>query len=211
MSQDLFVCTLDLDILHTIYGSGNQKLLRKILRARKQQIADHDDYWGKQMSPYLPLSAAIQQIIAGEIDTQVQPLFQFEHAVALIADTLGEALNSDVFLEISADFWSEIDCLLKCLRRQEHIPKLVWPTLDELLKRGPFLKVPLDRKMPLGTGYLTASEVQKASEKVRGVEPEKCMNLEELIWPDEASEAVRIYHDWIREAAKKKLGLFFHC
>jgi hypothetical protein len=37
------------------------------------------------------------------------------------------------------------------------------------------------------------------------------MNLEELIWPDEASEAVRIYHDWIREAAKKKLGLFFHC
>lgn len=211
MSRDLFVCAIDLDRLNAVYGSEDQKLLRKILRTCKQQIADHDEYWEREMSPYLSLSVAIQQIINGEIDTQAQPRFQFEHAVNFIADTLGESLDSEVLMESNPDFWDEIDFLIKCLRRQRHIPKSEWPTLDEILNRGPFLKVPLDRKMRLGSGYLTASEVQNANEKVQCVEMEDYEDLEKLTWPTEVCDAVQQYKDWIQKAARKKLGLFFHC
>jgi hypothetical protein len=213
MSRDLYVLLLDLDKLKGVQGSGDRRLLKRILREKEAELLGYDECFRKDpaLAPYAPLATAIEQIIIGPLQRQRTLHFQFEAAAAMIADILGKPLASEPLMEARERFWVEVDTVIRKKRTTAGLPKSGWPMLAEILKRGPLLKVPLDRRMRLGTGYLTAEEVRNAFAATGRSNLEDTQGLDKLTWPDLAMEAVRQYQNWLRQAAAKKLGLFFHC
>ena len=213
MSRDLYVCMIDLEKFKSVAGSGDRELLERVLHDRQDLIAAHDEDYRESwpLESYTPLSVALGQIITGTIDPGLTPRFQFEHAVALLADALGEPLETIAFLETRAPFWEEINRVIRQRSRAARLPDSDWPTLDELLERGPLLEVPIDPSLRLGTGYLTGGEIERAAAAVACVDLESTEGLDNLTWPEEALEAAEEYRGWLREAASRRLGLFFHC
>lgn len=211
MSQDLVVIAIDLDRFQAVFGSRDKRLLESVLTTKALEIAHHDEYFRDwvETGQYRSMREAIEQIVDGRPQRSFQPLFQFEHAAAMLADVMGEPLESDPFIEVKEDFWDEVNDTISECRSLTRIPSVTWPTLDEALARGPLLDVPLD-KVRLGTGYLKASEVQAASVAI----PENALIpqgwLERLTWPEETLVAMQAYRDWIHVACERERGLFFH-
>lgn len=211
MSIDLFVTMLDFDRFRAVYGSKDKCLLRSIVAANRDAIGRHDDYFRDCVGGgrYSSIEVALQQIIDGTVDRCLEPRFQFEHAVAMIADSMGKPLESEVLMEVKESFWREVNVVLRRCRSTSQVPEGVWPTLDDVLKRGPFLNIPLHR-MRLGSGYLTANEVRRADEAVLDEVAVGDSALNGLTWPDRALEAVEAYRSWIRAAAAERHDLYFH-
>jgi hypothetical protein len=213
MSRDLYVSKLDLEKFRAVQGSGDEELLRRLLEDKRVEIEQLDRHFRELTAPhpYVPLAVALEQIINGRIDEGSTPRFPFESAAALIADHLGEPLENTWLFEAKESFWREVDLVIRKRRRAAGVPKSVWPAFHELLERGPLLAVPLDPELPLGTGYLTASEVQEAASATERVDLEDAEGLDDLTWPEEALEAAWEYRGWLREASADGRGLFFHC
>jgi hypothetical protein len=211
MSVDLIVTALDLDRFRAAQGSRDVALLRHVLAAKETDIAKHDEYFQDEDTTgrYQPLGTAIQQIIYGTIDENLEPLFQFEHGAATIADVMGEVLDSDVLVEAKEDFWREVNILIRECRKASNHTAAGWPTLDAVLSRGPVLDVPLAR-LRLGTGHMTRREVRNVTALMPDRVEIPAAAAKRLTWPDQALEAVQGYRDWIRIAADRGLGLFFH-
>jgi hypothetical protein len=213
MSRDLHISMLDLERLRIVQGGGDKKLLQMILEEKRFQIECDDEHFRNLTAPdpYTPLATALQQIIDGRIDEHLTPRFQFNHAASLIADFLGEPLETTWLSEAKEAFWHDVDVVIQRRRDAGHILEFVWPTLDELLGRGPLLDVPLDPEFPSRTGYLTAREVERAAVAVQRVDLENSDGLNDLRWSAEALDAAEEYRGWLRAAAANRLGLFFHC
>ncbi len=203
---------LDLAKFKAIQGSKDEGLVNAIRQTREEEIRHHDDYFRDWVdgNSYSSLMVAVEQIVNGRVDSKLAPMFQFEHAAAIIADVVGHSLDADLLTEAKEAFWDEVDLMIKKYRSKAHIKKSIWPTLREILNRGPLLDIPLDTRTRLGTGYLTASEVQKANDVVNNIDLEVGIGLN-LTWPEEAQEAVESYRGWIRTAYTSGLALFFHC
>jgi hypothetical protein len=213
MSRDLHVLLLDTMQFQAVQGSGNHALLERILEDCRTRIDAHDRYFRDDMKliPYMPLADALRQIVNGEIDPNFHPRFQFEHAASLLADALGEELDSDLLMESRPALWNEADFVLRSRSRQAAVPNGSWPPFCALLERGPLLNVPLDEpKMRLGSGYLTAVEAERALEAAERVELETESGFEDLRWPGLALEIVRTYRQWLKQASASGEGLFFH-
>lgn len=208
MSVSLHVLLLDLAKFKAIQGSGDHRLLRKILREKKEDSADQDEFLS---SDDLTVAEAIGHVIDGKIDPKARPLFQYEHAAAVIADTIGEVLDSGPLEAGRTDFWDEVDQVIRTRLRKVRAPKSAWPGLSELLDRGPLLKIPVDRENPLGTGFLTAREVVRALRISETFDLESREGLGKLRWPQEALEGACFYRGWLKFAGRRGLGLFFHC
>lgn len=200
MSMTLTVIALDLGRFRAAQGSRDADLLHRVLAKKRDTLDDHDRYFRDrlQLRPYTPLATAMEQIVNGEVDTHLRPLFQFEHAAAILAGVLGEALDADWFAEVRSGFLAAVDAVVR-------VAGPAWPALRDVLCRGPLLDVPLDPAMPLGTGYLTADEVQVAAAAAERID------LDELAGSDVAAEAAAQYRDWLREARGIEQDLFFHC
>jgi hypothetical protein len=211
VSIDLVVSALDLSRFQSAQNSKDEELLQLVLTTKELEIASHDEYFRDWVAAgrYQSLGVAIRQIIYGTIDAALEPLFQFEHGASAIADVIGTRLETDVLMEAKEDFWEEVNIAIGECRKLSLVSATEWPTLDEVLTRGPLLDIPL-ASLRLGTGYLTASEVQNADSAIpQQVElPPEIMDP--LTWPDDALEAVQGYRDWISTAAELGLGLFFH-
>jgi hypothetical protein len=211
MSLDLHVVELDLAALQAAKGSGNRTLLRRVLRSESERIADHDEEFRSDTEPYLPLGEAIRQVIDGKIDRLATPRIQFEHAVALIADTLGRPLDADLFQESRPGFWDEVDRVIQRRLRAADASETACPGLWKVLERGPFPKVPLDPHMSLGSGYLTSREVARALAVAKTLDLDSTRGLGRLRWPAEALEGANLYRGWLAAAAANGRGLYFHC
>jgi hypothetical protein len=213
MSRNLYVSALDLGQLRAIQSSGDQELLSRVLERNRSRILHHDEYFRSfpGVVRYTPLTEAVGQIVRGQVDSDLTPRFQFEYAVALLADALGEPLESGFFAECAPVFWVEVDtfiCRRLILAGQA---TTAWPALADVLKRGPYLDVPLDSAWRLSSGYLTTGEVRAATSAANAcdlVDPAK--KCQDLRWPDDALEAAAQYRSWLRQAAERGTGLFFH-
>ena len=203
---------LDLDRFGAISGSWDRRLLNRILTRRSDEIASHDAYLISLEDPatYTSLKAAIERIFEGRVDDTLTPRFQFEHAASLIAEELGEPLETDLWTDAKEDFWTEVDAVVAAFRRAHAIATSVLWTPGELIERGPYLEVPIDAEMRVGSGYLTTDEVGRASAAVRHFVFTADVG-QGLDWPDEAVDAAEEYSAWITEAARRGLGLFVHC
>lgn len=212
MSQDLHVCMLDIDAFRTVQGSGDQALLRSVLKSKRKRIERHDDYFRKivKLEPYTPLTVAVRQIVDGAIDKALEPTFQFEHAATLLADAQGTPLEAGLFMETKAEFNAEIDRAVRELREAKKIKAGDWPELCKILQRGPLLNVPLDERMRLGSGYLTAEEAARAASAIDGTAFGVLAHGADYTWPDLALQAVLQYAGWLGAACAAKAGLFFH-
>jgi hypothetical protein len=212
MSRDLVVSMLDLGRFAAVLGSRDRPLLDHILSSRREQIVAHDDYLKLWEDPatYTSLTGAIERIFDGRVEHTFEPLFQFEHAAGLIADVLGEPLESDLLSGASEDFWEEVDAVLEGYRQVHSIPPAVLWTLRELIARGPYLEVPIDAGMRVGSGYLTADEVGRTAAALRDQDFTADV-AQRLEWPDEAVEGAEQYRDWIFQAARRGFALFMHC
>ena len=213
MSSDLHVSALDLNQLRALQGSGDEALLASILERNHDYLMDHNEYFRgfPGVQRYTPLAEAVKQIVRGQIDPDLTPRFQFEHAAALLADSLGEQLDASLFAECTPAFWDEVDTVIGRRLVAAGQPEEAWPALAQILERGPYLDIPLDPPWRLGSGYLTASEVSaaaKAAEACELAEPDE--TLEDLKWAEEALEATSQYRDWLRHAAATGVGLYFH-
>jgi len=211
MSWSLSVISLDLDQLRRARGGRDGALLQRVLREEKDQIAFHDGVFRKPRSPYLPLAKAIAQTIAGSVDPAARPRFQYEHAVAAIARSLGEPLDAEAFAECSDDLWNEINRFIRRARSGAGLSSSRWPAISAILQRGPFVDVPLDAAMRLGTGYLDGSECRTIAQALAALRFEDLARGEELEWPDETVDAAEQYRGWVRHASEHAQGLFFHC
>lgn len=212
MSRDLYVSAVDLEQLCAVQGSGNEALLASILERNQDYIAEHDEYFrGFPGVPrYAPLEEALKQIVRGQIDPDFTPRFQFEHATALLADSLGERLDANLFAECTPAFWDEVDTLIGRRLVAAGQPETAWPALAQILERGPCLNIPLDLQWRLGSGYLTTGEVSTAAKAAEACELVESDNtLENLKWPEEALEAASQYRDWLRHAGASGVGLYF--
>ncbi len=213
MSVDIYVSMLNLQKFQAIERSNDRELLRKIKNDHEKDIIDRDEYFRNILSiePYLPLNVAIEQIIFGQSYRKISPCFQYEHAAAIIADTMGEHLDTASFQECNRDFLEEVELLIRNGLSVANLPESGWPVMSTILERGPLLKIPMDPEMQLGTGYLTDKEVQKIAGVANKVDLEKVCLLATLSWSEDSLQAVKDYRRWLRIAEKKRLGLFFHC
>lgn len=211
MSKDLLVTVLDLTRFERAVGSRDQELLRLVLGEKSPEIAAHDDYFRDWVEGgrYDSIALAITRIINGDLGAPLEPLFQFEHAAAMIADAMGIPLDSEALTEVKEDFWDEVNIAIQHCRTSLGLTGEIWPTLEDVLLRGPLLDIPL-ASIRLGSGYLTAVEARAADgalpASAAGCRPE----LEALTWPDEALDAVEAYREWIRAAADAGRGLYLH-
>jgi hypothetical protein len=212
MSRDLVVSMLDLGRFAAVFGSCDGALLEHILSSRREQIVAHDNYLRLWEDPvtYTSLTVAIEQIIDGDVEHTLEPLFQFEHAAGLIAEVLGEPLESDFLSGASEDFWDEVDAVVEGYRRVHSIPPTVLWTVGKLIERGPYLDVPIDPGMRVGSGYLTADEVGRTAAALSDQHFTADV-AERLEWTDDAVDAAEQYRSWIFEAARRGLALFVHC
>ena len=144
MSQDLYVSALDLSMFRAAMGSDDRKMLARILASRKDDIAGYDSYFARSNPPARPLALVIEEVITGKL-LKGTPAWQYEGAVAQIADALGTPLHVEVLFEARAAFCLEVDRLIKDLRKRARIAATLWPSIDEIMKRGPRLKIPTDR------------------------------------------------------------------
>lgn len=211
MSVSLNVVMLDLAKFKGIQGSGDRFLLRKVFREKKEMIADRDEFLPSHEQPWLSLADAVRQIIDGHINRKARPLSQFEHAAAVIADTVGETLDAGPLGASRTAFWDEVDQVIRTRLRKTGALKSAWPGLSELLGRGPLLRIPLDHENPLGTGYLTAREVGRALRVAETIDLESGEGLGKLRWPREALEGACFCGRWLKSAGGRGLGLFLHC
>jgi hypothetical protein len=210
MSIDLIVSALDTTRFYTVCGGKDEELLQRVLKAKGVEIASHDEYFRDWVGPdkYQSLRVAIRQIISGTIDGGLEPLFQFEHAAAMIADVVGMPLESEILMDAKEAFWMEVNQTIDEYR--DALGKVTeWLTLEEVLTRGPLLDIPLS-PIRLGTGFLTPDEVSAhdAALPPQLEIPVGC--ADQLTWPDEVLEALQAYREWIGTAAEHRLGLFFH-
>src|ERR1700760_4362453 len=188
MSRDLYVYSLDLERLRSLQGSRDLDFLNRLLEIKKERIQKHDDYFRQvlDMDSLFPLQKALEQIICNQIDDGVVPLFQFEHAVALLASSLGKPLGSELMLDVKSALWDEVDSTVRIKLRMAGLAESALPTFGEILKRGPLLEIPIDPDLPLGSGYLWKDEVQHYVRIAEAVDVDDTFGLEELTWPDEA-------------------------
>jgi hypothetical protein len=211
VSISLYVAMLDLEEFRAVQGSCDRALLQNVLRKKKEEIADRDEFLSGDYEPHLSVAEAIHQIIDGHIDRKAQPLCQFEHAAALIADTLGETLDPGPFAASRTEFWDEVNTVIRRKLRRAGARESAWPRLPEVLARGPLLRVPLDRENPLGTGYLTARQVVRAWRAGEALNLEIADAVGKLRWPEDTLEGARCYRLWFKAATAKGFGLFLHC
>lgn len=213
MSRDLYVSALDPEQLRALQGSGNQALLASLLDDNRDRVSDHDEYFRTfpGVARYVPLAEALGQIVYGRVNRDLTPIFQFEHAAALLADSLGERLPANLFAECTPAFLDEVDVVIRRRLITAGQSDTAWPALAEILKRGPCLDIPLDPQWPLGSGYLKADEVCTAA-KAAGVCALEDLDdaLNDLQWPEEALDAANQYRSWLCRAAAKRVGLYFH-
>jgi hypothetical protein len=204
---------LDIERFRSLQGSNDDALLASVLDRSRDLIARHDEYFRgfPDVVRYAPLAEAIEQILRGKIDSGLTPLFQFEHAAALLADTLGERLDAGLFSECAPAFWDEVDTVIRRRLSAAGHPESAWPPLSKILERGPCLEIPLDPRWPLGSGFLDAGAVRTAAEVSETLDLEdQDGTTEDLEWPEEALDASRQFRGWLRRAAGKGSGLYFH-
>jgi hypothetical protein len=212
MSLNLYVYRLDIERFCAVQGSGDKDLLSRVMADNQAQIREYDAACRERFKNYLPLADAVERIIEGTVDDQVEPLSQYEQAAAIIAATLGDLLDSSALMESSPALWEEADLVLQDYLRRSGQPESALPLIDYLLSRGPALDVPIDPVDPLGTGYLSGEEALAAKlvfDRINlPTDDEDEMEISDL--RAGAIEAVRSYYGWIDEAASLGLGLFFH-
>jgi hypothetical protein len=213
MSRNLYVSALDLEKFRSVQGSRDEALLDSALDRNRELIVEHDRYFRTfpGITRYTPLAEALAQIVRGEVDRTLSPLFQFEHAAALLADFLGERLDADQFVESAPALWDEVDAVIRRRLLAASQADFAWPTLAGVLKRGSCLNIPIDPAWPLGSGYLTADEVRTATPTAVACDLETLDDtLDDLQWPEEALDAATQYRSWLLQAAAKGVGLYFH-
>lgn len=210
MSLDLYVYKLDIAQLRAVQGSGNRALLERVLSEQRELIEEQHETVQEEAVPHLRLGDALEQIIQGKIDETLRPLFQYEHAAALIAATLGDPLDPGLLRESHGVLWGEADVVLHDRLRRAGFPSSVLPPINHLLDRGPALDVPIDPLNPLGTGYLLTEEVKKAHDVFKKLDLEDDSYPSHVTLGDEALEVVQTYSGWVAAAVAADLGLFFH-
>ena len=214
MSLNLCVSALDLDRLGAVAGSRDEAQLASLLERNADRLARHDAYFRSfpGVSTYTPLGEVVSQVVRGRVDPELTPRFQFEHAVALLADSLGEVLDADLFNGADPSFWGEVHTAIRRRLSRAGRSENAWPRIETVLRRGPYLSVPVDPVWPLGSGYLTASEVDVAAEMAAAcdLETPDDDDLADLSWPNDAVEAASQYREWLRHAASRRIGLYFH-
>jgi hypothetical protein len=209
VSTDLAVYQLDLVSLRAVQGGQDWSLAERVLSENAARIHQHDRFYQSKYQPYWPLGEAVAAIVSGKVDSRKQPLFQFEHAAALIAATLGDPLDAGVFMESTSTLWSDVEALLEERLSRAGEPTTLAQTLDSLLDRGPYLDVPIDQINPLGTGYLLADEVNGWRAAFAKMDLDET-GVETLPTGVVALEALRTVRDWLDAAAHSRQGLFFH-
>lgn len=182
----------------------------RVVDENRELIAEHDQFYQGGLAHYLPLAKAVGQIIDNKVDLHAEPLFQYEHAAALIAATLGETLDPGMLRESHPDLWQDADTLLRDRLAKAGLEQSALLSLDSLLSRGSALEIPLDPLNPLGSGYLTSEEVQQAREAFGRIDLNDESELEGLLFGEDALEVARSYSSWIAEAASDGIGLYFH-
>jgi hypothetical protein len=213
MSQTLYISAIDLDRLVAVFGSDDTAMLDAVLRRAAVQTQRHDVYFATfpDVTVYRPLAEALEQIVRGAPDPHFSPLFQFEHAAALLADTLGKPLDAECFKETSPSFSDDVDELISAAVKEAGQQEAVWPSLASVFRRGTCFDIPLDQKWPLGSGYLTGSEVESAAAVAEACDLAAAAGiLQDLRWPDDTVSAAEQYVDWLRHAAVDRRGLYFH-
>ena len=212
MSRDLFVSAVDLDKLYSIYGSKDTILFRKICDCQSERITVYDDSTKTQKAADQPLLAqAVRNVIDGEVKVSAQNIYQYEFASALIAETIGEQMNSSAFIECSELLWNEINHLISQYRRSAGISKSVWPTTNELLKKGSGMPYLPKATVASQTGFLTTTEVRSAWLATEHLALDQADDLNNFDIKNEARRAVNQYRIFLKEGATKSLGLFFRC
>lgn len=185
-------------------------MAERVLSENAARIHEHDKFYQNKYQPYYPLGEAVTAIVAGKVDSRNKPLFQFEHAAALIAATLGDPLDAGAFMESTSTLWSDVEALLEERLSRAGEPTTLAQTLDSLLDRGPYLDVPIDQLNPLGTGYLLADEVNRWRAAFAKMDLDDETGVETLATGIVALEALRTVRDWLDAAAHGRQGLFFH-
>lgn len=210
MSLNLSVYKLEIPRLRAVQGSSDRVLLLRVIDENRELIEQHDQFYRSGAARYLSLADAVGQIIEGVVDEQAEPLFQFEHAAALIAGTLGEVLDPGLLRESHPELWEDADTFLQDQLVKAGFAQSAFLSLESLLSRGPVLEIPIDPLNPLGSGYLTGEEVQQALEVFGSIDLGDDGALGTLLYDEEALDVVRSYSSWIADAARDALGLYFH-
>jgi hypothetical protein len=213
MSENLYVCSIDLSRFRGVQGSGDRRLLKRILATKAADIDEYDSYFADSDPPARPLADVIEEIVVGKF-APASPRWQYEWAAVMIANALGTSLNVEALQEAKPLLAREVDALIIALRQRRKISAAAWPTIGEVLKRGPLLDVPLDSKHRLGTGYLTATESINAFAAATrsGWDDDDCvarLRLK-LRWPEISRAAVAEYVTWLDAAARRRRALFVH-
>jgi hypothetical protein len=208
MSASLHAYTIQTRAFREVVGSRDDQLLTRILREHRAWLSEHDAYLKGYITvtPFLTLAEALSQILAGSIDDHASPLFQYEHAAALIAATIGTRLDDECFEETNPILWDEVDEVLRLGIGEVSFEV----TIASLLARGPLLEIPLDSSRRLGTGYLLENEACAAAASASNPSEESIEQLE-LCWPDDAYDGAMLFRSWLMTAAQSGRGLFIHC
>lgn len=211
MSRDLYVAALDLDAFRRVQGSRDAALVERVRAEKARMIEAADDFFRRSTCAHdLAVLAALARIVDGAVTRASKPEPQYEHAAALLADTLGEAVDNELVREAVPDFYVPVDSAIRQRTRAAGLPRAAWPALEEVMGRGPLLDIPLDGTCRLGTGYLTHVEIAAALETAEQVELGDPASLQGVRWPEEALEIASAYRDWLRAADRRSVGLFLH-
>jgi hypothetical protein len=210
MSRTLTAVAVDIDKLRKVPGSNDKRLLARVLAGQAEDIAFHDEFFGKSKHHYLPIGQAIEQLIRGQMDGNATPLFQYEHALAMIAEVLGEVLDNDAFTDCHSDYWREINSAVRQVRKSAKLSALVAPTPDEALRRGSCVPIPLDRRNPLGTGHLEKAACAASAAALSTLDLTRLIDSGKLEYVEETEAALIQYTEWLKAASKSRRGLYLH-
>jgi hypothetical protein len=172
---------VDIDKLAAVKGSRDQRLLAEmeLLLAEEEQEAA-DSGFSDSLCP-LSLRAALERILADEIEAMPNGNHQYVYAMELLCRHLGKALD---------------DC-----GHVKYLEDLGWEVaMDDF-------RTPLDLPQTFGfpdTCYLTAEEVRKEYERFRDVDPDDDEH------PDIA-ESREEYVGWLKQCVDEGLGLVTFC
>lgn len=213
MSRSLYVSSIAIDRLVAVFGSADTALLDRVKHDAAERLRRHDAYFATfpGVAVYHPLAEALELIVRGKPDPRFTPLFQFEHAAAVLADTLGEPLDSDLFQECSPSFWDDVDEAIGRALAATRQSSGSWPAIAALLARGSCLPIPRDPAWPLGSGFLRHDEVARAAAAADACDLDALATvIQDLNYPDDTIAALEQYREWLRHAAEAGRGLYLH-
>lgn len=200
MSYTINAYVVAIQRLRELIGSKDQGLYKRVLSARANVIADHNENLAEEIRKGVPpLEQALMFVIDG-VSVPAAHAFQCWLAIELLVDHLGQRIMVPAFVGIDTGYLHEVD---RVLTESLRIPQRF--ALTSLLERTPPLGLTAPRGFP-SIGFLAAAECADLVKTLDGIDADDLEGNEEVV------QGVADYMNMVDEAVASAVDvlLFYY-